>query len=220
MQPRAASSATRRRRRSRRRGGRARRRPPPRSSRGADSRITPSGTSVAARSALLNGRLARRLLVGRRLRQLVGRDDLIVGGGVGVDRRRRARRGRRERAARRRERRAVVVRCRCASSAAPPPSCSSDAPTADASADADPPPGVGSGELNAASRVSRRRAISMLPSRCASHDTRPFLTTRADGVRADANQIDGRAVDDDGVHLLARLEAADRVVAVERVRAR
>jgi hypothetical protein len=43
----------------------------------------------------------------------------------------------------------------------------------------------------------------------------PFFHDRPDGFRPDADQIDRRSVDDDGVHLLAGLEAADPIVAVE-----
>ena len=93
---------------------------------------------------------------------------------------------------------------------------SSDAPTADASAAADPPPGVGSEELNAASR-SRTDLSDKRHVRSTSF---PFLTTARIVVRADANQIDRRPGDDDRVHLLAGLEAADPIVAVERVGAR
>src|SRR3989442_15480278 len=87
---------------------------------------------------------------------------------------------------------------------------SNDAPTAEASAAADPPPGVGSDDANAASRSRTVLSVSM-------NDLR-FFDHRADGVRADANQIDRRPGHDDRVHLLADLEAADAVVAIQRVR--
>src|SRR5262245_34623721 len=85
----------------------------------------------------------------------------------------------------------------------------SAAPTADASADAEPPPGVGSLELKASSSSRTDRSTSM-------HD-RSFLDHHGDGIRADAHQIDGRAVHDHRVELFAGLEAADAVVAIERV---
>src|SRR5260221_5292130 len=88
---------------------------------------------------------------------------------------------------------------------------SSDAPVAPASADADPPPGVGAAELNASSNSRTAMSTSM------DHHA-PFLDNGPDDVDADSDQIDRRAVDDDRVHLFARLEAAHAVVAVERVR--
>ena len=108
---------------------------------------------------LLDRGLARRLLVGRRLRQLVGGDDLIVGGGVGVDRlgQLRAEVG---------ERRAAAASAARSSSepvrvfGRPATIISSDAPTADASAAADPPPGVGSEELKAVSRSRTDLSVS------------------------------------------------------------
>src|SRR5262245_60705537 len=72
---------------------------------------------------------------------------------------------------------------------------SSDAPIADESADADPPPGVGSGELNAARRSGSAKSRSM-------HNA-SLLDHGANRVRADADQVDRRSVDDDCVHLLA-----------------
>ena len=97
---------------------------------------------MAPRIACLNRRLARRLLVGCRLRPFVGGDDLIVGGGVGVDRRGQLLTEIAEHAPPPRRAPRVLVRpLRVFGSAAT--IISSDAPTADASADADPPPGVG-----------------------------------------------------------------------------
>src|SRR5215207_5698593 len=93
---------------------------------------------------------------------------------------------------------------------------SSDAPSAAESADADPPPGVGSEELNAASSwrsgwsASGMRPVLLI-------DDAALLDHRADRGRRDADEIDRRSIDDHRVHLLPRLEAADRVVAVEAV---
>src|SRR5262249_38339323 len=87
---------------------------------------------------------------------------------------------------------------------------SSDAPTADASADAEPPPGVGSLELNAS-----RRSVTDLST---SMNDASFFDYGCDGFGAHADQIDSGTVDDDGVHLLARLDAADAGVAIERIR--
>src|SRR6266850_8084051 len=67
---------------------------------------------------------------------------------------------------------------------------SSDAPAAEARAAADPPPGVGSGEANASSSSRTVFSVSMM-------DDAPFFDHRPDGLRADANQIDRRAGDDD-----------------------
>src|SRR5262245_6748433 len=86
---------------------------------------------------------------------------------------------------------------------------SSDAPIADEGAAAEPPPGVGSGELNAASRSRTARSRSM--------DDASLLDDGADRLGADTDQIDRRAVDDDGVHLPAGFEAADAIVTIERV---
>src|SRR5471032_2524671 len=47
----------------------------------------------------------------------------------------------------------------------------------------------------------------------------PAFDHRADRLSANAQQVDRRPVDDHRIHLLADLEAADAVVAVERVRA-
>src|SRR5262245_15122106 len=81
-------------------------------------------------------------------------------------------------------------------------------PTAAASADADPPPGVGAGDLNASS--SSRTVLST------SHDD-ALLDDGANRAGADAHEIDRGTVDDDRVHLLADLEAADALVPVERI---
>src|SRR5438128_148495 len=86
----------------------------------------------------------------------------------------------------------------------------SDAPSAAASAAADPPPGVGSGALNTERRSRSGRSMSFM-------NHFPFFHDGANRLCPDADQIDGRAVDDHGVHLLAGLEAADPIVAVERV---
>ena len=103
----------------------------------------------------------RLLLVRRPFRQLVGRDDPIVGGGVGVDRRGELVSDASERAGRRGKRRAVVVRP-VRVFASPATIISSEAPTAEARADAEPPPGVGSGALNAASRSRSVRSMSFM----------------------------------------------------------
>src|SRR5712691_1499766 len=80
---------------------------------------------------------------------------------------------------------------------------SSEAPIAEASADAEPPPGAGSEELNAARTSRTGRSTSM--------DDAPLLDDGAD-------EIDRRSSHHDRVHLLARLEAAHTLVAIERVR--
>src|SRR4030095_8993660 len=92
----------------------------------------------------------------------------------------------------------------------------SDAPSAAASADAEPPPGVGSDELNEASRSRSGLSASAMPA-ILWNDDAPFLDHRVDRRRRHANQIDRRAVDDHGIHLFPRLEAADGGVAIERV---
>src|SRR5438034_4074934 len=79
---------------------------------------------------------------------------------------------------------------------------SSAAPTDAARAAADPPPGVGSDEAKAESRSRTDLSISMM-------NDLALLDHRADGVGADANQVDRWSGDDDGVHLLADFEAAD-----------
>src|SRR6476646_8604142 len=84
------------------------------------------------------------------------------------------------------------------------------APVADAIAAADPPPGVGSGEAKAESTSRSDLSVSI--------DDAPFLDDGSDGVRAHANQLDGTAVQHDGVQLLADFEAAHTIVAIERVR--
>ena len=158
----------------------------------------------------LNRRLARRLLVGGALRQLVGGDDLVVGGGVGVDRVGELRRSDCSADARRRRAPRVRSSVPLRVFGRPATIISSDAPIADASAAADPPPGVGSDGANAASRSRRTEMLSSQRSWSACRATiRALLDDRADRSRADADQIDRRAVDDDRVHLLAGLEAAD-----------
>ena len=84
---------------------------------------------------------------------------------------------------------------------------SSEAPMAEASADAEPPPGAGSEELNAARTSRTGRSTSM--------DDAAFLDDGADGIGADADEIDRRSPHHDRVHLLARLEAAHALVAIE-----
>src|SRR5712691_7087708 len=84
---------------------------------------------------------------------------------------------------------------------------SSEAPIAEASADAEPPPGAGSEELNALSTSRTGRSTSM--------DDASFLDDGADGIGADADEIDRRSPHHDRVHLLARLEAAHAIVALE-----
>src|SRR5437762_1677853 len=111
--------------------------------------------------------------------------------------------------------------------ASPATSISRETPAAEARADAEPPPGVGSGALNAESRSRSVRSMSfMTPPRqqrvpvsssAPLDDDLSFLDDRPDRLRPDADQIDRRSVDDDGVHLLAGLEAADPIVAVDRV---
>src|SRR5207247_2343015 len=80
-----------------------------------------------------------------------------------------------------------------------------------ARAAADPPPGVGSDEAKAESRSRTDLSISMM-------NDLALLDHRADGVGADANQVDRWSGDDDGVHLLADFEAADVSVPVQRIR--
>src|SRR5262245_37186519 len=95
---------------------------------------------------------------------------------------------------------------------------SREAPIADASAEAEPPPGVGWGEAKAASTSRRDWSINTMdipPARGApppldvvsrGHsggdvDHATAFHDRANGLRADANEIDCRSGDDDRVHL-------------------
>src|SRR5262245_48452067 len=88
---------------------------------------------------------------------------------------------------------------------------SRDVPSAEASAAADPPPGVGSDELNAASASRIEVAVIV-----GSVNNPAVLDHGTNHVRADANEIDGRTPEDDGVHLLADFKAADAILTVER----
>src|SRR5262245_27545436 len=112
---------------------------------------------------------------------------------------------------------AAVRRCASSSVAArdfgrPATIPSSEAPSAPASPAAEPPPGVGLGERNASSREATERSVSFMDGYAAFVDGR-------DGRRADADQIYRISVHQDRVHQLAGLEAAGRLVQVERIRA-
>ena len=196
---------------------RARRPTTPCSAAAAQARITSSGAAIASRMAAWIAGRARRLLLVGRLRLLVGRHDQVVGVAVAIDRAPRARR-----AAAVHRSPAAFSRSTSSSVAArdlgrPATIASSDAPMAPASAAADPPPGVGSDDLKAARRSVTVRAVSCHDSRSEVRDASFRKTMRAafddagDRRRADADQIDGVAGDEDGVHELAGFEAADRL---------
>src|SRR4029453_901523 len=89
---------------------------------------------------------------------------------------------------------------------------SRDAQSAPASAAAEPPPGVGLGERKASRRAVTERSVSVM-------DDGTALDHRGDRRGADPDQIYRIAGDEDGIHQLAGLEAADAVVAIEGVRA-